>query len=66
MYGLWDDLTLSPQIVLLATVLSVNAAFRMKRQIVVSLIVRQNLVSGSKDVGLGIWNRSKFALNLYG
>lgn len=49
-----------------AHVLIVNAALDVKRHAVDSLIVRQNLVSGIQELGLGIWKRSRFALNLYG
>jgi len=59
-------LTLSPQIVRRAHVLMVKAVLDVKRHTVDSLIVRQNLVSGIKELGLGIWKRNRFALNLYG
>ena len=56
--------TLSPQMVLRPQVLSVKAALRVNLHTVDSLMVCQKRVFGSKLVGLGIWNRSKFALNL--
>lgn len=57
-------LTLSPQMVFRPHVLRVNAVLRVNRHTVDSLMVFQNRVLGSMFVGLGIWNRSKFALNL--
>jgi hypothetical protein len=59
-----DKLTLSPQIVLRPQVLNVKAALRVNLHTVDSLMVFQKRVFGSKFVGLGIWNRSRFALNL--
>jgi hypothetical protein len=59
-----DKLTLSPQMVLRPQVLNVKAALRVNLQTVDSLMVFQKRVFGSKFVGLGIWNRSRFALNL--
>jgi hypothetical protein len=56
--------TLSPQIVLLAHVRTVNAVWLRDFQTVLSRIVRQNLVSGSRVMGLGIWNLRALALNL--
>lgn len=56
--------TLSPQMVFLPHVLSVKAAFRVNLQAVDSLMVCQKRVFGNKFVGLGIWNLSRFALNL--
>lgn len=57
-------LTLSPQMVLRPHVLSVKAALRVNLHTVDSLMVFQKRVFGNKFVGLGIWNRSRFALNL--
>ena len=59
-------LTLSPQMVLRPQVLNVKAALRVNLHTVDSLMVFQKRVLGSKFVGLGIWNRSRLALNLYG
>jgi len=56
--------TLSPQMVFLPHVLSVKAAFRVNLHTVDSRMVCQKRVFGSKFVGLGIWNLSRFALNL--
>jgi hypothetical protein len=57
-------LTLSPQMVLRPQVLSVNATLRVNLHTVDSLMVCQKRVFGSRFVGLGIWNRRRFALNL--
>jgi hypothetical protein len=57
-------LTLSPQMVLRPQVLNVKAALRVNLHTVDSLMVFQKRVLGSKFVGLGIWNRSRLALNL--
>lgn len=59
-----EKLTLSPQMVLRPQVLNVKAALRVNFHTVDSLMVFQKRVFGSKFVGLGIWNRSRFALNL--
>jgi len=59
-----DKLTLSPQMVLRPQVLNVKAVLRVNLQKVDSLMVFQKRVVGSKFVGLGIWNRSRLALNL--
>ena len=59
-----DKLTLSPQMVLRPQVLNVKAVLRVNLQKVDSLMVFQKRVFGSKFVGFGIWNRSRFALNL--
>jgi hypothetical protein len=50
--------------VLRPQVLNVKAALRVNLHTVDSLMVCQKRVFGSKFVGLGIWNRSRFALNL--
>jgi len=52
--------------VLRPQVLNVKAALRVNLHTVDSLMVFQKRVLGSKFVGLGIWNRSRLALNLYG
>lgn len=58
--------TLSPHIVLLAHLRITNEESLTNLQIAVSLIVRQNRVSGSHVNGFGICNRILLALNLYG
>ena len=59
-------LTLSPHIVLLVHVRTLNDVSLMNFHTVLSLIVLQNLVSGSRVNGFGICSRKLFDLNRYG